>query len=115
AFGLGLGGDRFRLSRAARGWLQVALAVAAPLLGASIPVTDGSAPLIDAACTSLFVLGVLNALAIVNFLDGFASLIVFMAAACIAALIAVATGLREPVDASAAVFALAICGGSLGF
>src|SRR5690606_33391893 len=51
AFGLGLGGDRFRLSRAARGWLQVALAVAAPLLGASIPVTDGSAPLIDAACT----------------------------------------------------------------
>lgn len=93
---------------------QFAVACLPLVAGQVLPVTH-SYPFINKVCTVIFVMGALNLLDAINFLDGLSSLAIFIAAACAAAVLNLVTFDLQVGDPTGVVFALALCGGSLGF
>ncbi len=113
---LAVRGNLGHLSTRTRLITQLPFVMIPPLLGVTIPVTGGSLPVIDAICAMVFISGIINALAVLNFIDGLWSLIVFLIAACIAAVLDLHLHRQIGIggDPAGVVFALALCGGSLG-
>lgn len=125
---LGFIRDEFSMPMRTKILVQLILAIVPPFfLGMTVPVTAEVSPLVDSIVTSLFIIGALNALAIVNILDGFSSLLIFVTAACLAVVFGlistpvggtfnvVSGGTAGTSDAIGTIYALTICGGSLAF
>ncbi len=115
ALGFGLTGERFAARRAVKLTVQVVLAAMIALAGVHLPVTSGAFPIIDILCTILLIVGMLNLLVILNFLDGLASLVVFILASCAAIILNLSMGTDQLGDPAGVVFALSLCGLSLWF
>jgi len=115
SFGLGIVPPQTAgISKRYRFVAQFAVACLPLVAGQVLPVTH-SYPFINEVCTVIFVMGTLNLLDAINFLDGLSSLAIFMAAACAAAVLNLVTFDLQVGDPTGVVFALALCGGSLGF
>lgn len=108
--------------RAAKFSLQLGLAVVLALFGDRVPVTGGALPFIEIAVTAFAIFAMIHLVAVVNIIDGFASVFMFLMAACMcSALILIAN--RIPYDDQAgyqaaicgSVLGLGVCGASLGF
>ena len=115
AMGFGLTNERFQARRAVKLAVQAVLAAVVAWQGGRLPVTSGAYPAVEIACTIVFVIGVLNALAILNFLDGLASLAVFILSASAAIVLNLSIGTDEVGDPAGIIFALSLCGLSLWF
>ncbi len=119
AFALGIIPARaFGISKRFRFLIQFLIALLPVFAGEILPVVQGTSWSVWAAnaiCTIIFVIGVLNILEIINFLDGLSSIAIFIAAACFAAILNLGTFGSRAGDPAGVVFALALCGGSLGF
>lgn len=125
AFGLGLTRDEFRGRPLTKFVISVAVVAGLVMMLGDRPIpfmVGKSTPLISGLVTIVFVLGVINAMTVLNFFDGFASLVTFAFSACLglgmawmAQSVPVAN-LADKMDAiSGAMLALALAGGSLGF
>ncbi len=115
ALGFGLTGERFAARRAVKLTVQVVLASMIALAGVHLPVTGDAYPVIDILCTILLIVGLLNLLVVLNFLDGLASLVVFILASCAAIILNLSMGTDQLGDPAGVVFALSLCGLSLWF
>jgi len=94
--------------------VQTAIAVL-PVMAGSVLEVIPSSYVLNALLTIVFVVSALNFLEVINFINGLSSLGIFIAAACIAAILSVVTTRLMVGDPAGVVFALALCGGSLGF
>lgn len=68
ALGFGLTGERFAARRAVKVTVQIVLAAFVAVAGIRLPVTAGAYPALDAFCTVLLIIGLLNLLVVLNFL-----------------------------------------------
>ncbi len=80
-----------------------------------LPSGTLGADIVNASCTVLFILGLLNFLDVINFIDGVSSGAIFIIAAVAAAVLNLTPNGPRIDDPTGVVFALALCGGSLGF
>ncbi|MCC6907982.1 MAG: sugar transferase [Phycisphaerales bacterium] len=115
AIGFGLTGERFLARRAVKVTAQFVLACMIALVGVHLPVTAGAYPVIDGLCTVLLIVGLLNLLVVINFLDGLTSLVVFLLSSCSAIILNLSMGTGQLGDPAGVVFALSLCGLSLWF
>jgi len=115
ALGFGLTGERFAARRAVKVFVQIALAGLIALAGIHLPITGGAYPIMDGLATVLLIVGLLNLLVVLNFLDGLASLVVFILSSCAAIILNLAVGSDQLGDPAGVVFALSLCGLSLWF
>jgi len=115
ALGFGLTGERFAARRAVKITVQTVLASMIALSGVVLPATGGAYPVIDALCTILFIVGLLNLLVLLNFVDGLSSLVVFILSSCAAIILNLSAGTDQLGDPAGVVFALSLCGLSLWF
>lgn len=115
ALGFGLTGERFAARRAVKLTVQLVLASVIALSGVLLPVTGGAYPVIDALCTVLLIVGLLNLLVLLNFVDGLSSLVVFILSSCAAIILNLSAGTDQLGDPAGVVFALSLCGLSLWF
>ncbi|MFG0330446.1 MAG: sugar transferase [Phycisphaerales bacterium] len=113
AFGLGLAGFRLRARVSLKIMLQIALGLATAAAGYRIPATGGASAVVDVIVTTVFVVGVINVLIVLNFIDGFASLVIFVASGCTVLVHDLTVGVTA--DPPAMLYSLALCGASLGF
>jgi len=125
----GLSKDNFRFGLVPKLIVLLALSFVPPLLGIRLPFTGGAILWLDILLTAIFIMGFLNALAVVNFINGFSSMVVFLGAACLAVMFEAAiftpgtlfesgsSSVEIPGigDGVGVVFALALCGASLSF
>ncbi|MBL1217095.1 MAG: hypothetical protein D8M59_06315 [Planctomycetes bacterium] len=125
---LGFIRDEFRMPLRTKVAVQLALAVVPPFLfEITLPITLNTNLLVDQILTVVFIFGVLNALVIVNILDGFSSLLIFVTAACLAVMFGPMSGPFAATfsnlsgggpgtgDAIGVIFSLTVCGGGLAF
>lgn len=115
ALGFGLTGERFAARRAVKVTVQIVLAAFVAVAGIRLPVTAGAYPALDAFCTVLLIIGLLNLLVVLNFLDGLASLVVFILSSSAAIILNVSVGTDQLGDPAGVVFALSLCGLSLWY
>jgi len=115
ALGFGLTGERFAARRAVKVTVQLVLASMIALVGIRLPLTGGVYPIVDALGTVLLIVGLLNLLVVLNFLDGLASLVVFILSSCAAIILNLSVGSDQLGDPAGVVFALSLCGLSLWF
>ena len=115
AFGVSGRLDRFALPMWGKVATQIALALAPVALGLRIPMTDGANVWADALFTIIFIIGLLNLLSVLNFIDGFSSIFVFIAAACLALIFDFTMQTKGGQDRNGIIYAIALCGGSLAF
>lgn len=115
AFGVAGRLDRFSLPMWAKVVTQLLLAAAPIALGLRIPVTDGANLWIDSAFTAIFIIGLLNLLAVLNFIDGLSAIFVFIAAACLALVFDFTMQSKGSQDMNGIIYAITLCGGSLAF
>lgn len=135
--GFGLAQYDFNVSLRKKITIQLIMAFIPPLLGFRLSVPYYNSIFIDALVTVLLILGLLNALSIMNFIDGFSALIIFLIAACFAVVFEAAImfpnsafyivltntdagssssgGWQMPADSVGVILALALCGASLAF
>ncbi len=86
-----------------------------PIMAGQVLQIVPSSHTLNVILTVIFVVSALNFLEVINFIDGLSSLGIFIAAACVAAILNVVSARLMIGDPAGVVFALALCGGSLGF
>lgn len=115
SLGFGLTAERFEGRKAVKIVVQIVLAMAVALSGTRLPVTQGAFPVLDGIVTILFIVGLMNFFSVLNFLDGLASLSVFVICSICAMVLNASVGTDLLGDATGVVFALSLCGLSLWF
>ncbi len=110
ACGVGIIADRIRLGFRGQFAFQALLSITAAAVGGRIEVTQGAVPILDVLFTAIFIIGIINAMAALNFMDGFGALAAFLASSCLAILFGVTT-----TDQAGLIFSLFLSGASLAF
>ncbi|MFW5652488.1 MAG: sugar transferase [Planctomycetota bacterium] len=114
AFGVSGRLDRFSMPMAGKLITQLVLAVTPVLMGIQVP-SSSILPVPEPLVTVLFILGVMNLLSVLNFIDGLSAIFVFITAACLALVFDFTMQSQGEPDSNGIVFAIVLCGGSLAF